>query len=289
MSNVLYRRRCVIGGARAAVAASTLPASSAVPADLRGDDGDRIPEHAALWSRLPLPFTPAQAWHRLSPATQSEIGAAVINMALAEYVHGDVMAEADQFLDDGLRSIPPTSRSTCSTRSRPASGPFPPTCTGRRATTRPGLSPEGSHDDLASLVDGTAATVNQAGLFEPMSALKHKLINDLTNRISGSPHEPSGARTMSHAIIPNFSVSLVPINNDGDRVPFHVDPILAAIEAHEEAYAVFQAAAQPTATIDVPRAIDRQVAKTARRSCGHGKSRGDAAKLDHERCACGRS
>ncbi|GJE57353.1 hypothetical protein [Methylobacterium thuringiense] len=103
MSNALPRRR-IIGAALATVAASALPASAALPTTLRGDDGDRLPDHAALWSRLPLPFSPAEAWHRLSPATQAEIGAAVIGMALAEYVYGDGMAEADQFLDDGLRS-----------------------------------------------------------------------------------------------------------------------------------------------------------------------------------------
>lgn len=54
---------------------------------------------------------------------------------------------------------------------------------------------------------------------------------------------------MSHALIPNFSVPLVPIHDDGDRVPFHADPILAAIEAHEEAYAVFQAVAQGGPTL----------------------------------------
>ena len=106
MSNSLPRRH-VIGAALAAVVVGNLPASEAAPADaptLRGDDSNRLPDHAALWGRLPLPFTPAQAWHLLSPATQAEIGAAIIGMALAEYVHGDDMAEADQFHDDALRS-----------------------------------------------------------------------------------------------------------------------------------------------------------------------------------------
>jgi len=75
--------------------------ATAVPK--RGDDTERLPDRAALWSGLPLPFTPAQAWHLLSPATQAEIGAAVIGMALAEYVAGDMHAEADQFHDDALR------------------------------------------------------------------------------------------------------------------------------------------------------------------------------------------
>lgn len=41
---------------------------------------------------------------------------------------------------------------------------------------------------------------------------------------------------MSHAL------NLPILAADGDRVPFHADPILAAIERHEEAYAVFQVA-----------------------------------------------
>ncbi len=65
--------------------------------------GDRLPEHNEFFARLPLPHTPSQAWHRLSPATQAEIGAAVIGMYLAQYIHGDGLAEADQFLDDDLR------------------------------------------------------------------------------------------------------------------------------------------------------------------------------------------
>ncbi|KQT56108.1 hypothetical protein ASG52_24635 [Methylobacterium sp. Leaf456] len=36
---------------------------------------------------------------------------------------------------------------------------------------------------------------------------------------------------------------------DGDRVPFHADPILAAIEAHEEAYAAFQVAPEGEASL----------------------------------------
>ncbi len=73
--------------------------------ELRGDDTERLPDHAGFWARMLLPFTPpAQAWHRLSPATQAEIGAAVIGMALAEYIAGDGMADADQFHDEALRS-----------------------------------------------------------------------------------------------------------------------------------------------------------------------------------------
>ena len=49
---------------------------------------------------MPLPFTPAEAWHLLSPATQAEIGAAVLGMALADYVSGDMHDEADHFRDD---------------------------------------------------------------------------------------------------------------------------------------------------------------------------------------------
>ena len=41
---------------------------------------------------------------------------------------------------------------------------------------------------------------------------------------------------MTHAL------TLPVLAADGDRVPFHADPVLAAIEAHSEAWAVFQAA-----------------------------------------------
>lgn len=71
---------------------------------LRGDDTTRLPDHAAFWARLPLPFSLTDAWHKLSPATQAEIGTAVLGMALAQYVYGDGRAEADQFTDEGLRS-----------------------------------------------------------------------------------------------------------------------------------------------------------------------------------------
>lgn len=70
---------------------------------LRGDDTPRLPDHAAFWSRMPLPFTPAEAWHMLSSSTQAEIGGAVIGMILAQYVHGDGHNEADRFCDDALR------------------------------------------------------------------------------------------------------------------------------------------------------------------------------------------
>jgi len=84
------------------LAATAVPALAAEPA-LRGDDTPRLPDHAAFWPRMPLPFAPAEAWRLLSPATQAEIGAAVIGMHLAQYVHGDSVAEADCFLDGDLR------------------------------------------------------------------------------------------------------------------------------------------------------------------------------------------
>lgn len=100
-------RRALTAGILAATAvpaaARNIGKSDDKPA-LRGDDTARLPDHAAFWSRLPLPFTPAEAWHLLSPATQAEIGAAVIGMHLAQYVYGDMMSEEDQFTDDELRS-----------------------------------------------------------------------------------------------------------------------------------------------------------------------------------------
>lgn len=85
------------------LAAAAVPAIAGEPAS-RGDDTPRLPDHAALWSRMPLPFSPAEAWRLLSPATQAEIGAAVIGMELAQYVYGDGRANADQFTDEALRS-----------------------------------------------------------------------------------------------------------------------------------------------------------------------------------------
>lgn len=92
---------------RAVVAALVLAPASALAEHrphLRGDDTERLPDHAALWAQMPLPFTPAEAWHLLSPATQAEIGAAVIGMALADYIAGDSADPADHFYDEGLRS-----------------------------------------------------------------------------------------------------------------------------------------------------------------------------------------
>ena len=48
---------------------------------------------------------------------------------------------------------------------------------------------------------------------------------------------------MTHARIPDFSTRLL-ATSTGDHVPAFADPILAAIDAHAEAYAVFQAAAE---------------------------------------------
>jgi hypothetical protein len=99
-------RRALTTGLLAATAA---PAVADVPANLRGrslrgDDTARLPDHAAFWSRLPLPFSLTEAWHMLSPATQAEIGGAVLGMALAQYVYGDGRADADQFTDADLRA-----------------------------------------------------------------------------------------------------------------------------------------------------------------------------------------
>lgn len=98
-------RRNVLASVLAALPLPTGSALAAMPAPiLCGDDAARLPDHAALWARMPLPFTPAEAWHLLSPATQAEIGAAVIGMALADYVSGHMHEEVDHFRDDALRS-----------------------------------------------------------------------------------------------------------------------------------------------------------------------------------------
>ncbi|SDO55710.1 hypothetical protein SAMN05216360_12728 [Methylobacterium phyllostachyos] len=96
-------RRALAAGILAATAAPAVAMDTRTVGILRGDDTARLPDHAALWARMPLPFTPADAWHLLSPATQAEIGAAVIGMVLAEYVSGDMHGEADRFHDEALR------------------------------------------------------------------------------------------------------------------------------------------------------------------------------------------
>lgn len=100
---VLPARRSVLAAALIGAVAAPLPAAALAPAALPAPEGEPLRDHAALWARMPLPFTPAEAWHRLSPAAQAEIGAAVIGMALAEYVSGQMHDEPDQFLDESLR------------------------------------------------------------------------------------------------------------------------------------------------------------------------------------------
>lgn len=58
---------------------------------------------------------------------------------------------------------------------------------------------------------------------------------------------------MSHALIPDFSFPLLGLP---ERVPFHADPILAAIERHEDAYAVFQVAPEGEASSQAAREYD---------------------------------
>ena len=107
MASRINRRALTAGLVAAAVTVSSdsEAAANVVPVrnDFRGDDTTRLPDHAALWTRMPLPFTPAKAWHLLSHTTQAEIGAAVIGQALADYVSGDMHNEADCFHDEALR------------------------------------------------------------------------------------------------------------------------------------------------------------------------------------------
>lgn len=98
----IHHRRSVLAAALMGAVVAPLPAAS-LPLIAPLPEGERLPDHAALWARMPLPFTPAEAWHRLTPAAQAEIGAAVIGMALAEYVSGQMHDEPDQFLDESLR------------------------------------------------------------------------------------------------------------------------------------------------------------------------------------------
>ncbi|MCJ2085134.1 hypothetical protein MKK88_03885, partial [Methylobacterium sp. E-005] len=107
MSACINRRTLAAGLLAATAAPHRANASGMLRSEhtpLRGDDTARLPDHAALWARLPLPFSLAEAWHLLSPATQAEIGAAVIGMVLAEYVSGDMHGDADRFHDEALRS-----------------------------------------------------------------------------------------------------------------------------------------------------------------------------------------
>lgn len=87
----------------AGLLATTVTPAIAVTGNATSEPGERLPDHAAFWSRLPLPWTPAEAWARLSPTTQAEIGAAVIGMALAEYIAGEDYADENRFLDADLR------------------------------------------------------------------------------------------------------------------------------------------------------------------------------------------
>lgn len=96
-------RRTLAAGLLAAAAAPAAANDKHSMSVLRGDETERLPDHAAFWARMPLPFTPAEAWHLLSPETQTEIGAAVIGMALADYVSGDMHDKADRFHDEALR------------------------------------------------------------------------------------------------------------------------------------------------------------------------------------------
>ncbi|MCJ2127387.1 hypothetical protein MKK51_00660, partial [Methylobacterium sp. E-045] len=64
---------------------------------------------------------------------------------------------------------------------------------------------------------------------------------------------------MTHARIPDFSVPLVP-TAVVERVPFHADPVLAAIDAHDEAWSVWQAAPEArvaAALAEMSAALDR--------------------------------
>lgn len=104
MTTTCINRRTLAAGLLAATAGPAVAHNAgSLGISLRGDDTARLPDHAALWSRMPLPFTPAQAWHLLSPTTQAEIGAAVLGMALADYVSGDMHDAADHFHDAALR------------------------------------------------------------------------------------------------------------------------------------------------------------------------------------------
>lgn len=91
----LLTRRSALAGAMALAAAD---------AALRGDGGPRLPNLAQLWARMPLPYTPVEAWRLLSPDTQAEIGAAVIGIALADYVAGQSHAVPGPFLDAKLQA-----------------------------------------------------------------------------------------------------------------------------------------------------------------------------------------
>jgi hypothetical protein len=64
---------------------------------------------------------------------------------------------------------------------------------------------------------------------------------------------------MTYAQIPDFSLPLVP-TTVVERVPFHADPVLAAIDAHDEAWSVWQAAPEARmagALAEMSAALDR--------------------------------
>lgn len=93
---MLPRRALLASFLALAASRSTAPAVAHV-------GGDPLPDFSGLWSTLPLPYTPGEAWRSLPNSVQAEIGTAVIAMALGEYVAGDMHADADRFRDKALR------------------------------------------------------------------------------------------------------------------------------------------------------------------------------------------
>ncbi len=80
-----------------------LAASRPEPTAAAHVGGEPLPDFSGLWSTLPLPYSPAEAWRSLPASVQAEIGTAVIAMTLGEYVSGDMHADDDRFRDKALR------------------------------------------------------------------------------------------------------------------------------------------------------------------------------------------
>ena len=73
---------------------------------------------------------------------------------------------------------------------------------------------------------------------------------------------------MPHARIPDFSQPLGSVAPDADRTPFHLDPVLVAIDRHAEAWSVFQAAPDGEAAIQAEDEADAALGALLGTPCG---------------------
>ncbi len=128
-------RRSIFGAifGAGAFAALGAPVARRQPA-LRDSDANRCPITPRSGPRLPLPFLPGAGVEGSLPRRfRPRSARRYITMHLAEYVHGDGRADADQFHDVALLTRRAASRTTSSTGWATAFGRCSPTSTGRTA------------------------------------------------------------------------------------------------------------------------------------------------------------